>query len=185
MSQFAESLSHERMAARPPGLPPAEAEPAPIPAPVGELPFRPEVFFLGRTEGAGVTRDVLDRVVRRFTITTTGVFDPAHRAIHFDETFAYDDGEVELWRWVMAPGRGGRYVAAEARAGAGIAGERRGPDYLISFRRPHGKARGLLAPHFSARFTLLAPDIALRRANVSLLGVPVGALHAVHRRLEN
>ena len=158
---------------------------APAPPPSGDLVVRPEVFFLGRTEGAGVVRNPFGGIVRRCAVTTEGVFSPAYRAIHFDETFAYDDGEVDVWRWAMTAGADGRYVAAEAMAGAGIVGERRGGDYLISFRRPVGKAQGWLAPRFSTRFTLLSPELALKRAKVSLAGLPVGTLTAVHRRVES
>jgi hypothetical protein len=83
----------------------------------------------------------------------------------------------------MQAGRDGRYVAAEAKAGAGLSGERQGDDYVISFRRPIGKAKGPLAPHYRTRFTLLAADIALKRADVSLLGLPMGSLSAIHRRV--
>jgi|SRR5271169_1427316 len=193
MTQLAETSRRERRAPLSPAPARADRQSAPAPAvaapamaaPIGELIFRPELFFLGRTEGAGVVRDPFGRIVRRCRIVTEGAFDPAHQAIHFDETYSYDDGEVDVWRWVMTGGRDGRYVAAEAKAGAGITGERRGADYLISFRRPVGRATGLLAPRFSTRFTLLAPDLALKRAVVSILGLPVGALTAAHRRLEN
>ena len=148
-----------------------------------QLAFRPEVFFVGRTEGAGIVRDLFGRVVRRCRITTTGAFIHDRGAVRFEEEFRYDDGEVDVWRWAMSPGREGRYVAAEARAGAGITGERRGADYHLSFRRPLGRARGLLAPTFSTRFTLLSPELALKRSQVSLFGAPLGALTAVHRRI--
>jgi hypothetical protein len=83
----------------------------------------------------------------------------------------------------MQGGRDGRYVAAEAKAGSGLVGERQGDDYVISFRRPTGRAKGPLSPHYRSRFTLLSPDIALKRADVSLLGVPMGSLSAIHRRV--
>lgn len=150
---------------------------------VGSLPFAPETFFVGRTEGAGVVRDPFGRIVRRCRIVTSGAFSDAHQALRFDETFAYDDGEVDTWRWVMQAGRDGRYVAAESKAGSGLVGERQGDDYVISFRRPVGRAKGPLAPHYRSRFTLLSPDTALKRADVSLLGVPMGSLSAIHRRL--
>jgi hypothetical protein len=151
--------------------------------PHGVLAFAPESFFLGRTEGAGVVRDPFGRIVRRCRITTTGAFSAGQQAVRFDEVFAFDDGEIDTWRWVMQAGRDGRYVAAEAKAGAGLSGERQGDDYVISFRRPIGKAKGPLAPHYRTRFTLLAADIALKRADVSLLGLPMGSLSAVHRRV--
>jgi hypothetical protein len=147
------------------------------------LTFAPEAFFLGKTEGAGVIRDPLGRITRRCRISTDGAFSTAQGTLRFDETFVYDDGEVDVWRWVMQAGREGRYVAAEAKAGAGITGDMRGGDYVLAFRRPVGRAAGFLAPHFLTRFTLLAPDLALKRADVSLFGVPLGCLSAVHRRV--
>jgi hypothetical protein len=145
--------------------------------------FRPEAFFVGRTEGAGLVRDPFGRVVRRCRVVTHGVFERSHSAIHFDETFHYDDGETDEWRWVMTASRDGRYVAREAVAGAGITGERSGADYVLSFRRPVGPAKGALAPRFDTRFTLLAPDLALKVARVSLAFLPLGVVTAVHRRI--
>jgi hypothetical protein len=147
------------------------------------LSFAPESFFLGKTEGAGVVRDPFGRIVRRCRIATEGAYSAAQGALRFDETFTYDDGEIDVWRWVMQAGREGRYVAAEAKAGAGIAGELRGGDYVLAFRRPVGRATGALSPHFRSRFTLLAPDLALKRADVSLFGLPLACLTAVHRRV--
>ena len=151
--------------------------------PFGPLAFAPETFFIGRTEGAGVVRDPFGRIVRRCRIVTSGAFSAAQQALRFDETFAYDDGEIDTWRWVMQAGRDGRYVAAEAKAGGGLVGERQGDDYVIGFRRPVGRANGRLSPRFRSRFTLLSPDTALKRTQVSLLGVPMGSLSAIHRRV--
>jgi len=158
---------------------------AAAPRPVIALSFAPESFFLGRTEGAGVVRDPFGRILRRCRIATEGAYSAAQGALRFDETFTYDDGEIDPWRWVMRPGREGRYVAAEAKAGVGITGERRGGEYVLAFRRPVGRAIGALSPRFRTRFTLLAPDLALKQADVSLFGVPVGRLTAFHRRVPN
>lgn len=181
MAALADMLTLESMEAdcRPEeaAAPPSAARP-----PVA-LAFAPESFFLGKTEGAGVVRDPLGRITRRCHITTEGALSAAQGPLRFDETFVYDDGEIDVWRWVMQAGREGRYVAAEAKAGAGITGDSRDGDYVLGFRRPVGRAAGLLAPHFHTRFTLLAPDLALKRADVSLFGVPLGCLSAVHRRV--
>ena len=146
------------------------------------LIFRPEVFFLGRTDGGGVVRDPLGRIIRRCRITTEGAFSSSRNALRMDETFSYDDGEVDVWRWVMQPGRDGRYVAAEAKAGGGLSGEQRGADYVLSFRRPVARAQGAFAPHYRTCLTLLTPDTALKRAAVSLFHAPLGIMTAVHRR---
>jgi hypothetical protein len=163
----------------------ADAEPAlhETMRPIGLLAFEPQSFFVGSTEGAGVVRDPFGRVLRRCRIATEGCCSATQGALRLDETFTYDDGEVDVWRWVMTPGRDGRYVAAEARAGAGIAGETRGGDYLINFSRPKGSLRGAMAPRYRSRFTLLTPDTALRTTTISVLGVPVGDMSAIYRRV--
>jgi len=151
---------------------------------LSETRFRPEVFFLGRTEGAGIVRDPLGRVTRRCEIITEGSSHPAYEAIHFDETFTYDDGEVDVWRWAMTRGADDQYLAAEATAGSRIVGRRIGDDYALSFHRDFGRARGIAAPRFFTRFTLLQPDLALKSVRMSVLGLPVGFMTAVHRRLD-
>jgi len=163
----------------------APAEAVALPPMPARLAFAPESFFLGRTEGAGVVRDPFGRIIRRCRIATEGAFSAGQGALRFDETFTYDDGEIDVWRWVMQAGREGRYVAAEAKAGVGITGEMRGGDYVLAFRRPVGRAAGPLSPHFRSCFTLLAPDLALKRADVSFFGLPLGYLSAVHRRVGN
>ena len=155
------------------------------PRPSVALSFAPESFFRGKTEGAGVVRDPFGRIVRRCRIATEGAYSAAQGALRFDETFTYDDGEIDVWRWVMQAGREGRYVAAEAKAGAGITGDSRDGDYVLGFRRPVGRAAGLIAPHFHTRFTLLSPDLAMKRADISFFGLPLGYLSAVHRRVSN
>jgi hypothetical protein len=149
----------------------------------GDTAFRPEVFFFGRTQGSGVVRDPFGRVVRRCEILTEGTHADGRQTLRLMETFSYDDGEVDVWRWVMTRTRDGRYVAAEEAAGPGIVGEKHGDDYVLSFTRPVGPAQGLLAPRFRSRFTLLADDLALKSVRVSLMGLPMGAMTAIHRRV--
>lgn len=145
-------------------------------------PFRPEVFFLGRTEGWGVARGPMGRILRRCRVVTDGRLDEAYQAIHFDEVFDWDDGEADEWRWAMTRGMNGEYIAAEALAGAGIQGRYDRGDYLLSFRRPI-KAGGGPKPRFFTRFTLISPDVALKTVHVSLYGIPVGSLSAFHKRV--
>jgi hypothetical protein len=145
--------------------------------------FLPERFFEGRTEGGGLVRDLFGRVLRRCTIVTEGAWNEAKHAIQLEERFAYDDGELDIWRWVMSPGREGHYMAAEAKIGSGVTGLRDGVDYVLRFRRPVGKASGALAPSFHTRFTPVTADLVIKVSKVSLYGLPLGSLHAVHRRV--
>lgn len=144
-------------------------------------PFRPEVFFLGRTEGWGVVRGPTGSILRRCRIVTDGRLDEAYQAIHFDEVFCWEDGENDEWRWAMTRGLNGAYVAAEALAGAGIQGRYDGGDYLLSFRRPMKPESGARA-RFATRFTPISPDVALKTVRISLFGLPVASLSAFHKR---
>ncbi len=128
-------------------------------------------------------RDPLGRVARRCRVETVGDFAPTRSAIEFEEVFTYTDGEVDVWRWAMTQGSNGLYVAAEAVAGVGITGYRDDEDYVLSFRRAVGPAKGLLAPSFKTRFTMVAPGVALKVAQVSLFGVPLGVMTATHHRM--
>ena len=128
-------------------------------------------------------RDPLGRVSRRCRVDTVGDFAPTRSAIEFEEVFTYTDGEIDVWRWAMTQGSNGLYVAAEAVAGVGITGYRDDEDYVLSFRRPVGPAKGLLAPSFKTRFTMVAPGVALKVAQVSLFGVPLGVMTATHHRM--
>lgn len=146
-------------------------------------PFRPEEFFVGRTEGWGLSRGLTGRLMRRCHVVTDGRLDETYRAIHIDETFRWDDGEQDHWRWAMTRGLDGRYVAAESRVGAGILGRYEGGDYLLSFRRglrPDGGPR----PRFVTRFTQVSAGVAIKTVRVFLWGLPVSQMTAFHRRLD-
>ena len=145
------------------------------------LTFLPESFFLGRTEGLGLVRELGGRQ-RRCRVTTVGTADSAYDAIQFEETFAYEDGETDVWRWAMARGTDGRYVGSEALAGPGLIGRIERGDYVIHFSRPVRPGAPVQA-RYRSRFTLLDPRTALKQVQVSMLGLPVGTMTAYHNRV--
>ena len=148
-----------------------------------EQVFRPEQFFLGRTRGWGLVRS-LDGKQARCEVTTEGRLDDTYQSLHFDETFLFDDGRVDEWRWAMTRGRDGRYVAAEHLAGAGIVGRHEKGDYVLAFRRPLRPEGGFPTPGYRTSFTLLSPRVALKRVRVSLLGLPIAEMTAFHERVD-
>lgn len=114
---------------------------------------------------------------------TDGRLDEAYRAIHFEETFIWDNGEQDAWRWAMTRGMDGRYMAAEARAGAGIQSRYDGFDYVLSFRRSlteDGRSRA----RYVTRFTQVSARVALKRVRLFIWGLPVGELTAFHRQVD-
>ncbi len=149
----------------------------------GDTIFRPELFFVGRTEGSGIVRNAFGRIMRRCEIVTVGVRQASYGALQMEETFTYDNGEVDVWRWVVTAGGDGRYIASEQIAGSGLVAHREGDDYVLSFHRPVARAPKWLAPRYATRFSLLSSDIALKTARVSLLGAPLGVLTGIHRRV--
>lgn len=145
--------------------------------------FRPEHFFLGQTRGWGVVRSI-DGKQNRLEVTTQGRLEETYQSLHFDETFAYDDGRVEEWRWAMTRGSDGRYVAAEQLAGAGIVGRHEKGDYVLNFRRPLRPEGGFPTPSYRTAFTLVNPRLALKRVKVTILGLPVAEMTAFHERVD-
>jgi hypothetical protein len=145
-----------------------------------DLVFRPEVFFLGRTDGEGIDRNIFGRTIRRCTIHALGKPHPAIQAICVNEVLTYDDGEVQDWRWMLSYASGGRYVVAEVQAGSGHVAEHRvDGDFQVSFRR----TRGWMAQRHVTRYALLTDTVALEHTRVSLLGAPLLLFTAVRRRV--
>ena len=148
---------------------------------LGDTIFRPESFFLGRTEGAGLFRDPLGRVVRRCQIVTVGSRQASYGALELSETFTFDDGQIDPWKWVITAGGGDRYMAAEQVAGSGISAHHVSDDFVLNFHRPSGRARGFMAYRYATRLALMSPTTALKTVKISQLGAPIGVLTAIHR----
>jgi hypothetical protein len=147
-----------------------------------DLAFRPDGFFLGYTSGAGVIRDPLGRITRRFTVETQGHREKSYNALHLEETFAFDDGGVETFHWVISHAGPERYVLAEARAGSGIIAQAVNGELRFAYNRASGPARGIVTPRFAVRMTLLDGDTVLKAVKITVLGAPMGMLSGLHRR---
>ncbi|HWF00226.1 MAG TPA: DUF3833 family protein [Caulobacteraceae bacterium] len=145
-----------------------------------ELAFRPEHYFLGATEGNGLLRDPFGRVTRRCRVSTRGQRDSAYGAVRLEETYAFDDGEVEALRWVITGAGPGRYVLAEATAGSGIVADFSGGDLVFAYYR--APPNSLIKARLAVRMTLIAPRVVLKTARISIFGAPMGGLTVLHRR---
>jgi hypothetical protein len=146
--------------------------------------FEPDRFFLSRTTGHGVVRDLGGRLIGRCAITTLGVWDHDYGALHFDETFVYEDGRTDILNWTFAPDAQGRMSASEPSITAPVRGWADGEDYRLRFKRRGGPGTGRLVLTYDVRFTLMQPDLALKRARLKLFGVTLGEMTAFHRRLD-
>ena len=145
--------------------------------------FDPLAFFAGRTIGAGVVRSVTGRIVRRCRIDTQGADAAEFGALHFDEIYTFDDGsQADRMRWAVSLGADGRMQASEESVAARIDSRLRGPEWRVRFRRrARPPADGPILA-YDARFSLVAPDLAMKSVTISLLGVPLATLCGFHRR---
>lgn len=147
------------------------------------LAFRPDHFFLAPTRGGGVVRDRFGRIIDRCEVTTEGRWDHSHGALHFDETFAYENGRTDTLNWAFGPDAQGRLTASEASVTSKVRGWADGQDYRVKFKRygmaPLDKTELL----YDARFTLVEPDMALKTVRLKLFGVTLGVMTAYHRRV--
>jgi Protein of unknown function (DUF3833) len=147
-----------------------------------ELSFRPDHFFLAPTAGRGVVRDRFGRTIDRCDIATEGRWDHNHGALHFDETYTYQNGRAETLNWAFSPNAQGRMTATEASVSSPVRGWRDGQDYRLQFKRLGAPPLERAQVRYDVRFTLMQPDMALKTVRLKLFGVTVGVLTAFHRR---
>jgi hypothetical protein len=147
-------------------------------------PFQPDQFFLSRTDGAGVVRDFSGRLLRRCVISTVGRWDHQYGAMHFDETFAFDDGHLDTLNWTFSHDAQGRLVATEPSVTTKVRGWTEGPDYRLRFKRPGEPPLSGFDVTYDVRFTALEPTVVLKVTRLKLFGVTLGALTAYHRQIE-
>lgn len=75
------------------------------------VPFRPELFFAGRTHSNGVFRNVVDGSITTFVGETVGRRQPDGSTV-FDQTIRFADGTVRERQWVVAVGDPGKIAIA-------------------------------------------------------------------------
>lgn len=146
-------------------------------------PFQPDIFFLARTEGQGLVRDLTGRLIDRCVITSEGVWEHDYGALSFVETYVYESGPTDVLRWRFAPDAQGRMSASEGSITEPVRGWSSGQDYHLRFRRKGGPRSQGLTLTYNVRFTLMRPDVALKVAKITLFGVTLGRMVAIHRRI--
>lgn len=146
--------------------------------------FLPDHFFLSRTEGRGVVRAPGGRVIDRCAITTYGAWDHDYGALHFDETFAFASGSMDVLHWTFGPDAKGRMSASESSVTEPVRGWTEGLDYRLRFKRKGAGGPARLKLVYDVRFTLMADDLALKIARLKLFGLTVAEMVAFHRRLD-
>jgi hypothetical protein len=146
------------------------------------LRFQPDQFFLAPTRGHGVVRNRGGRLIGRCAIVTEGRWDHAIGATLFDETYAFDDGRVEVLNWTFRPDPQGRMIGREASVKSPVRPWFEGDDYRLRFQRPGAPPLDRVNLTYDARFTLMEPRMALKSVRLKLFGFTVAIMTAFHRR---
>ena len=73
--------------------------------------FRPEEYFLGRTEGWGVMQDRFGILRRQFRIEANGEWNATDQALSLREIYRFNDGQVDQLEWTLRPVGSDRYTA--------------------------------------------------------------------------
>ena len=145
--------------------------------------FDPFDFFEGRTAGAGVILGPFGRVIRRCTIVTDGQPNSEFAALHFDETYAYDDGSPDdVMHWAVTRASGA-FEAAEPSVVGRVSARLDGPRWRVDFRRHLRPPNSGPVVLYRADFTQVSHDLVLKSVAISLLGVTVARLQGFHRQI--
>lgn len=148
----------------------------------GALRFEPDRFFLAPTSGFGVVRNRAGRLVDRCAIDSDGRWDHAAGAVHFDETYAFASGRVEVLNWSFRPDPQGRMSCSEAGATTPVRAWTDGEEYRLRFRRQGLPPFGGFQLTYDVRFTLMDPLLAMKQVDLKRLGLTLITLTAFHRR---
>ncbi len=127
--------------------------------------FEPEVFFAGRTRGAGEV-EVRGRDPRGFKVEGFGRTE-ADGAFRLDQTVTFADGKVETRTWRMRQLGGGAYTATLSDATGEVAAETKGNVFHVRYlmRQP---------AVYMEQWLYLQPDgrSAINMATVTVAGIP-------------
>jgi hypothetical protein len=148
------------------------------------LRFEPDRFFLAPTAGSGVVRDRAGRLVDRCVIDTDGRWDHDDGAMHFDETYAFASGRVEVLNWSFRPDPQGRMNGSEASITTPVRAWMNGEEYHLRFKRHGPPPLDKVQLTYDVRFTLVEPRMAMKLVDLKLLGLTLVTLTAFHRHTQ-
>ncbi len=147
------------------------------PAVSGHPELRPEVFFAGRTHGAGEL-EARGRALRPMRVEGFGRSE-ADGSFRLDQTVKFADGTVETRTWLMRRVDSHAYTATLSDAAGEVAAEANGNVFHVRYllRRP---------AVYMEQWLYLQPDgrSVINFATVTVAGVPVARLSEQIMRAE-
>ena len=147
--------------------------------------FRPEEYFLGRTEGWGVMQDRFGILRRQFRIEANGEWNATDQALSLREIYRFNDGQVDQLEWTLRPVGSDRYTATEPRVEGVAEGVRAGNAFRWTYvRRVPQPDGGEQALTFEDWFWLQDADVLIARASVRRFGIELATLSVFYRKQE-
>ncbi len=146
--------------------------------------FLPERFFSGRIEGWVTVENLLGKLRNRATIAGAGDWNDGTSCLTFTETYTFDDGEKDTFRWAIRKIGEGRYRGTEPRLKGEAEGEQAGCAFHWRYTRdtPQTKTKSVLL-HFDDWFHAIDERVCMVRAKIGRFGLPFGRALVTYRRL--
>jgi hypothetical protein len=105
-------------------------------APTSQSPFRPESFFVGKSEGEGSLK-VLFKKRTKVVVRSDGVMKP-DGALVLDQTIDKSGSKEETRRWKLREVAPGRYAGTLSDAVGPVTGAVEGNDFRVRYRIKSG-----------------------------------------------
>ncbi len=134
--------------------------------------FKPDSFFLQPFRGWGVTCARSGAVQRKFEVIGAGRLEVRARAAVVEQAITYADGGTDRLEWEIVSDDDGHYVGVEKAKGLRAEGRLSDAGFRWTFKMPLPKGGGKAT--VSVGYTLIAPDVALARADVRRFGLLIG-----------
>lgn len=146
--------------------------------------FLPERFFDGRLEGWAVLESLVGGLQKRATITAEGRWDAAEQAVHFTETYRFDDGHEDTLSWTIRKLSDGKYAGSEPRLENEAEGDQAGCAFHWRYTRntPH-KDGSSTKLNFDDWFYLIEENACMVRGSAGRAGLPFGTAHVAYRKI--
>jgi hypothetical protein len=146
--------------------------------------FLPEEFFIGHLEGWGVLESLVGSLQRRSSIIAEGKWDEQQQAIHFTETYRFDDGRQDTLQWTIRKRGNGKYSGSESRLNGEALGEQAGCAFNWRYTRDTPQADGKSTKlNFDDWFYRIDERACIVRGTAGRAGLPFATAHVTYRRI--
>ena len=140
-------------------------------------------FFDGDTLGRGIVCGLSGKLIRRCIIRTRGEAASEYGALHFDESYTFDDGSPDdTMHWAISRGAVDAFDASEISVFGKVQSQLNGTRWKLGFNRQSPPPAKEPRFRYEVCFDQVSEDVVTKLVRITLLGVPVARMWAYHRR---